>query len=209
MITRRLGQSDIPEAAGIIRRGGLVAVPTETVYGLAADGLNERAVRKIYEVKGRPETKPISLLISGIQDAGWFCADIPEAAFLLAEMFWPGPLTMVFRKRASVPDVVTAGGNTVGVRCPDHLLTLELIRQSGVPLAAPSANLSGKPSPKTAADVLRAFDGTIEAVLDGGTCSVGVESTILDLTARPPKILRLGGLAAEEVARVIHIEGAK
>ena len=209
MITRRLGQSDIPEAAGIIRSGGLVAVPTETVYGLAANGLDERAVRRIYEVKERPGTKPISFLVSGIQDAGRFCADIPETAILLAETFWPGPLTMVFQKRETVPAVVTAGGYTVGVRCPDHPLTLELLRQTGVPLAAPSANLSGKPSPRTARDVLRVFDGKIEAVLDGGTCSVGVASTILDLTARPPKILRLGGLSAEEIARVIHIEGTR
>ena len=136
-------------AGEIIVRGGLVGVPTETVYGLAADGLNAAAVEKIYEVKNRPETKPISLLVAGMTQVQKFCADIPVLAHTLAAAFWPGPLTMVLKKRENVPEIVTAGGETVGVRCPDHPLTLALIAETGCPLAAPSANLSGMASPKS------------------------------------------------------------
>ena len=203
MQTLLITDDDMTPAAGIIENGGLVGVPTETVYGLAANGLDETAVVKIYEVKGRPETKPISLLVSGMSDVEKFCRDIPQAAYRLAEKFWPGPLTMVLLKRDNVPSVVTAGGDTVGVRCPDHPRTLKLIACSGRPLAAPSANLSGQPSPKAAADVLKVFDGKIEAVIDGGPCAVGVESTILDLTSQPPRILRQGGLAREAIEQVL------
>jgi L-threonylcarbamoyladenylate synthase len=190
-------------AAGIIRNGGIVGVPTETVYGLAANGLDASAVEKLYDVKGRPETKPISLLVTGMADAGMFCRDIPDLAYRLAERFWPGPLTIILRKKDKVPDIVTAGGGTVGVRCPDHPKTLELIRLAGVPLAAPSANLSGEPSLKAAADVLKVFGGKIDAVIDGGPCAGGIESTILDLTVTPPKILRQGGLSAEAIDSVL------
>lgn len=209
MKTEIFGKNDIAAAAEIIIDGGLLAVPTETVYGLAANGLNRDAVMKIYEVKGRPETKPISLLVSGMADVEKFCKDIPEEAFVLAKYFWPGPLTMILKKRESVPDIVTAGGNTIGVRCPDHALTLGVIAQAGVPLAAPSANSSGEPSPKKAQDVLKYFDGKIEGVMDGGKCAVGIESTILDLTVRPFRILRHGGLQQEEIESVIHIEVIK
>ena len=161
-------KTDIALAAEIIKTGGLVGVPTETVYGLACDGLNALAVERIYEVKGRPETKPISLLVSGMDDVEKFCVNIPKRAYALAECFWPGPLTMILKKRGNVPDTVTAGGNSVGVRCPAHALTLALIKLSGVPLAAPSANLSGMPSPKNADSVLGYFDGKIECVIDGG-----------------------------------------
>lgn len=191
-------------AADIIKNGGLVAVPTETVYGLAANGLDAAAVEKIYDVKNRPETKPISLLVSGMTDVEKFCRDIPEAAYILAEAFWPGPLTMVLFKNSSVPDVVTAGGATVGVRCPDHPKTLALIRLAGVPLAAPSANLSGQPSPKNVSDVLKVFDGKIDAAIDGGTCTVGIESTILDLTVTPPRILRQGGLGKDKLEAALN-----
>lgn len=190
-------------AAEIIRKGGLVGVPTETVYGLAANGLDEGAVQKIYDVKNRPETKPISLLVTGMTDVEKFCRDIPASAYILAEKFWPGPLTLVLRRNENVPDIVTAGGDTVGVRCPDHDKTLQLIRLAGVPLAAPSANLSGEPSPKTADDVLRVFDGKIEAVIDGGRCAVGVESTIVDLTSGTIKILRMGGLPKESIEKAL------
>ncbi len=190
-------------AADIIVRGGLVAVPTETVYGLAANGLDPEAVARIYDVKGRPEAKPISLLVSGFSAVEKLCADIPERACLLAETFWPGPLTMILKKRQIVPDIVTSGGLTVGVRCPAHPLTLELISACGRPLAAPSANISGMPSPKNAQDVLRTFSGRIDAVIDGGECSVGIESTIVDLTADAPRILRQGGLARENIEEII------
>ncbi len=203
MTTLLITDDNMAPAAGIIQNGGLVGVPTETVYGLAANGLDASAVEKIYAVKGRPETKPISLLVTGMGDAEMFCRDIPDLAYRLAERFWPGPLTMVLRKKENVPDIVTAGGDTVGVRCPDHAKTLGLIGLAGVPLAAPSANLSGGPSPKSAADVLKVFDGKIDAVIDGGPCTVGIESTILDLTSKPPRILRQGGLPAEAIKGVL------
>jgi len=197
---------DVAPAAEILSAGGLVGVPTETVYGLAANALNAAAVGKIYEVKGRPEVKPVSLLIPDLQTAGRFCRDIPEAARALAAAFWPGPLTMILYRRDSVPDIVTAGGDTVGVRCPAHEKTLELLRLSGLPLAAPSANTSGCPSPKTAADVLSYFDGKIDCVIDGGECSVGVESTIVDMTCDPPRILRRGGLPGADIERVLGVK---
>jgi L-threonylcarbamoyladenylate synthase len=201
--TLLITDNDMTPAAEIIKSGGLVAVPTETVYGLAANGLDGNAVMKIYEVKNRPETKPISLLVSGMADAEKFCREIPDAAYLLAEKFWPGPLTMVLKKRGSVPDIVTAGGDTVGVRCPDHPKTLALIQLAGVPLAAPSANLSGAPSPKNVDDVLKVFDGKIDGAVDGGPCTVGIESTIVDLTVSPARILRQGGLAREAIENVV------
>lgn len=203
MKTLLITDNDMTPAAEIIKSGGLVAVPTETVYGLAANGLDGNAVMKIYEVKNRPETKPISLLVSGMADAEKFCREIPDAAYLLAEKFWPGPLTMVLKKRGSVPDIVTAGGDTVGVRCPDHPKTLALIQLAGVPLAAPSANLSGAPSPKNVDDVLKVFDGKIDGAVDGGPCTVGIESTIVDLTVSPARILRQGGLAREAIENVV------
>lgn len=186
-------------APEIIKNGGLVAVPTETVYGLAASGLDSDAVAKIYEVKNRPEVKPISLLVSGMEDVEKFCKDIPKEAYIMAEKFWPGPLTMILWRKPTVPDIVTSGGETVGVRCPDHKVTLDIIRKAGVPLAAPSANLSGCPSPKNLEQVLEYFDGKIECAVDGGECSVGIESTIVDMTQEIPKILRMGGLSKERI----------
>ena len=203
MQTLLITGNNITPAAEIIKNGGLVGVPTETVYGLAANGLDALAVQKIYDVKGRPETKPINLLVSGMADVEKFCRDIPDAAYRLAEKFWPGPLTIVMKKKDNVPDVVTAGGDTVGVRCPDHLKTLELIRLAAVPLAAPSANLSGRPSLKSADEVLKIFDGKIDAVIDGGQCSVGIESTIIGLTGGEAVLFRQGGLAADEIESVL------
>lgn len=209
MKTLVINNGDIGKAAEFILAGGLVGVPTETVYGLAANGLDSSAVEKIYEVKGRPETKPISLLVSCIDDAEKFCSEIPEDARRLAEAFWPGPLTMILKKSAAVPDIVTAGGGTVGIRCPAHNLTLELLKRAGVPLATPSANISGMESPKNAAKVLEYFDGKIECVIDGGDCSVGIESTIVDMTSYPYRILRLGGLSAESIMKDTGIEVLK
>lgn len=199
MNTLFITDNDMTPAAAILKSGGLVAVPTETVYGLAANGLDGAAVEKIYQVKNRPEKKPISLLVSGMDDVRRFCRDIPEDAYILAEAFWPGPLTMVLWKDEIVPDIVTAGGDTVGVRCPDHPKALALIRLAGVPLAAPSANISGQPSPKAVAEVMRVFDGKIGAAIDGGPCAVGIESTVLDLTSVPLVILRQGGLPKEAI----------
>ena len=196
----------ISRAAEIILSGGLCAVPTETVYGLAANGLDSGAVARIYEVKGRPETKPISLLVSGADCLPLFCRDVPEYARMLAEAFWPGPLTMILPRSDKVPDIVTAGGDTVGVRCPDHKMTLELLRVCGVPLATPSANISGLPSPKDAGSVLEYFDGKIQCLIDGGKCRVGVESTIVDLTGPVPRILRRGGLSPRRIGKTLHCE---
>jgi L-threonylcarbamoyladenylate synthase len=208
MKTTVITGEDISFAVDTIKNGGLVAVPTETVYGLAADGMNEKAVAMIYEVKGRPETKPINLLVQSMEQAEKFCIDISPKAYLLAEKFWPGPLTMIFKKQSVVPDIVTAGGDTVGVRCPCHEKTLNLIRLTDCPLATPSANFSGMPSPKSADQVLGYFDGKIPCLIDGGECAVGVESTILDMTGPQVRILRRGGLekAAIEAALGEKIE---
>ena len=199
-------KDDYLKAAELLKLGKLVAVPTETVYGLAANGLDHDAVSEIYEVKGRPETKPINLLISSMEDVEQFCMDIPEEAYKLAEAFWPGPLTMILKKKSNVPEIVTAGGKTVGVRCPAHEMTLSLIRETHLPLATPSANISGKPSPKNVQQVLEYFDGKIPCVIDGGQCSVGVESTIIDMTSKPFKVLRLGGLSIERIREKTGIE---
>lgn len=188
------------ELVGIMRGGGLVAVPTETVYGLAGDGLDEKAVAEIYEVKGRPEVKPLSLMVHDAASMERYCENVPPQAYTLAKKFWPGPLTIVMKAKPCVPEIVRAGGETVGLRCPDHPLTLELLEKSGVPFAAPSANPSGEPSPKNADSVLKYFDGKIDAVLDGGECGIGCESTLIDLSRTPYRILRQGALPADEIA---------
>lgn len=199
METKRITENT-EEAAGIIRRGGLVAVPTETVYGLAGNGLNESAVREIYEVKGRPAIKPLSLMVPDESAMEQYCEDVPRQAYALAQSFWPGPLTIVLKAKKTIPSIVLAGGETVGLRCPDHPLTLSLLRQCGLPLAAPSANPSGEASPKTAEQVLSYFDGKIDAVIDGGPCGVGRESTLIDLSRAPYRILREGALPPETIA---------
>ena len=188
------------ELVGIMRGGGLVAVPTETVYGLAGNGLDEKAVAEIYEVKGRPEVKPLSLMVHDAASMERYCENVPPQAYTLAKKFWPGPLTIVMKAKPCVPEIVRAGGETVGLRCPDHPLTLELLEKSGVPFAAPSANPSGEPSPKNADSVLKYFDGKIDAVLDGGECGIGSESTLIDLSRTPYRILRQGALPADEIA---------
>lgn len=196
------------ELVGIMRGGGLIAVPTETVYGLAGNGLDEKAVAEIYEVKGRPEVKPLSLMVHDAASMERYCENVPPQAYTLAKKFWPGPLTIVMKAKPCVPEIVRAGGETVGLRCPDHPLTLELLEKSGVPFAAPSANPSGEPSPKNADSVLKYFDGKIDAVLDGGECGIGCESTLIDLSRTPYRILRQGALPAEEIADAL-VDGMK
>ena len=198
-----------PSAAGIGRAGALlaagqvVAIPTETVFGLAANALDEQAVLRIFQAKGRPQDNP---LILHVPDAGWlerYCREVPEVAYLLAEKFWPGPLTMILPGKDIVPGRTTGGLSTVGVRCPDHAVTRAIIREAGVPVAAPSGNTSGRPSPTSASDMLEDMDGKIDGIVDGGACRVGVESTIIDLTVSPPQLLRPGGLPLEELRQVL------
>ena len=203
MNTLYLTSDDVQQAASLLRQGKLVALPTETVYGLAADATQEDAVQANYDAKGRPETKPLNVLVDGMAMVETVCRDIPADAYQLADAFWPGPLTMILWGNSALPSIVPAGGGTQGVRCPNHPDTLAVIKALGRPLACPSANLSGQPSPKSADDVLAQLGGNIDAVLDGGPCSVGVESTILDLTATPYRILRQGGLGREEIEAVL------
>ena len=191
------------EAAEIIKTGGLVAVPTETVYGLAGNGLDEEAVKQIYEVKGRPQVKPLSLMVPGAEAMDRYCEDVPQGARLLAERFWPGPLTIVLKAKDFIPSIVLAGGDTVGLRCPDHPMTLELLKKAGVPFAAPSANPSGEESPKTAQKVWDYFSGKIEGIIDGGECGIGRESTIISMVQKPYRILRQGALDEKEIASAL------
>lgn len=203
METKYLTEQKLQQAAQILKRGGLLGIPTETVYGLGANGLNEAAVANIFKAKGRPQDNP---LILHIPDAGWldrYCTDIPPSAYTLASTFWPGPMTMILKRKPIVPDVVTAGLDTVGMRCPDHTLCRKIIAAADVPVAAPSGNTSGRPSPTTAAHMLEDMDGKIDAIMEGGACSVGVESTIIDLTCTPPRLLRPGGVTLEQLRDVL------
>lgn len=206
METKRLSASapnTAEIAANLIKSGDLVAIPTETVYGLGADGLNPDAVAKIFIAKGRPQDNPLILHISCPEEMERFCHSIPASAYALAKAFWPGPLTLVLPARDIVPKCTTAGLPTVAVRCPDNDITRQIIRLSGVPIAAPSANLSGKPSTTTADHVLHDHNGKIAAVVDGGPCRVGVESTIVDLTEEHPRLLRPGGITPEQLLEVL------
>lgn len=190
----------IKRAAGLIRSGALVAFPTETVYGLGANGLNGQAVLRIFEAKGRPADNPLILHVSRFQDVlPLIDGPLPDHARRLADAFWPGPLTMVLPRSNLVPDAVTAGLNTVAVRMPSHLAARMLIESAGVPVAAPSANRSGRPSPTRAEHVLEDMDGRIDMVLDGGPCEVGLESTVVDMTGELPRILRPGGVTPEMI----------
>lgn len=203
MQTKRLSSHDIAAASEILRRGGLLGIPTETVYGLGANGLNSEAVSRIFQAKGRPQDNP---LILHVPCADWlerYCTDIPDTAYLLANRFWPGPLTMILRRKPVVPDAVTAGLDTVGMRCPAHPVCRTIIAAADVPVAAPSGNTSGRPSPTNAADMLEDMDGKIDGIVDGGPCSVGVESTIIDLTEQPPRLLRPGGITLEQLRDVL------
>ena len=196
-------QEDVQRAGEILRRGGIVAIPTETVYGLAADATSGQAVSKIFEAKGRPQDNPLIVHIASLEDLPPLVEQVPPMAEKLAQSFWPGPLTMVFRKSPRVPQEITAGLETVAIRMPQHPAARDVIRAAGVPLAAPSANRSGKPSPTTAHHVMEDMKGRIEAVLDGGECSVGVESTVVDMTGEVPRILRPGAITQKQLKRVL------
>ena len=194
-------------AAEIIRKGGLVAVPTETVYGLAGNGLNEQAVAEIYRVKGRPEVKPLSLMVHDAGAMERYCQNVPATAYALAEKFWPGPLTMIFPKSDVIPQATSGGLDTVAVRMPRSPAARAIIDACGFPLAAPSANLSGSPSPTTARHVLRDMDGRIPLIIDGGECDCGVESTVLCFPAADRvRILRPGGVTAEMLSELCSVD---
>ena len=190
-------------AADLLGAGDLVAIPTETVYGLGANGLNPDAVAKIFAAKGRPQDNPLILHIADPVQMEDICHSIPDAAYRLAEAFWPGPLTMVLPAKDIVPKCTTAGLPTVAVRCPDCEITREIIRLANVPVAAPSANISGKPSTTTAQHVYDDHQGKIPLIVDGGACRVGVESTIVDLTEDRPRLLRPGGITPEQLIAVL------
>ncbi|MGE5416763.1 MAG: L-threonylcarbamoyladenylate synthase [Acidobacteriota bacterium] len=193
----------IEQAALIIKQGDLVAFPTDTVYGLGADALNETAVQKIFAAKGRPQDNPLILLVSSWEQACDYVRDIPDEAHALVEKFWPGPLTLVLPARETVPDIIRAGLAQVGVRMPSHKAALALIEKAGVPLAAPSANVSGRPSPTSAEHVKYDLDGRIAAILDGGSTRLGIESTLLDMTSQPYRILRSGAITIEDLEQSI------
>jgi L-threonylcarbamoyladenylate synthase len=193
----------IAEAAAVIRAGQLVAFPTETVYGLGADGLNPTAMSQIYTVKGRPPDNPLILHLASQDQLPVVAATVPAIAHILMQAFWPGPLTLVLPKTALVPDLATAGLTTVAVRMPSHPIALALIQASDTPLAAPSANRSGRPSPTTAQHVFDDMNGSIPLILDGGPTAIGVESTVLDVTCSPPLLLRPGGIPREALEALI------
>ncbi len=193
----------IRQAASLLAAGELVAFPTETVYGLGANALDADAVAKIFLAKGRPSTNPVIVHIADVDSVGMVTAAWPQVAVKLAEQFWPGPLTLVLPRNPRIPDIVTAGGETVGVRCPDHTIARALIRAAGVPIAAPSANRSMELSPTRAEHVWQALDGRIAAILDGGPCRGGIESTVLDLSEAVPRLLRPGLISLAMLEAVI------
>lgn len=193
----------IRQAASLLAAGELVAFPTETVYGLGANALDADAVAKIFLAKGRPSTNPVIVHIADVDSVGMVTATWPEVAAKLAEQFWPGPLTLVLPRNPRIPDIVTAGGETVGVRCPNNIIARALIRAAGVPVAAPSANRSMELSPTRAEHVLSALDGRIAAILDGGPCRGGIESTVLDLSEAVPRLLRPGLISLAMLEAVI------
>lgn len=193
----------IRKAAKIIKSGNLVAFPTETVYGLGANALDSKAVKKIFLAKGRPSDNPLIVHISDIADLGILSDDIPKAAFDLIERFWPGPLTLVLKKSNIVPRIVTGGLDTVAIRMPKSKIATSLIAQSGTPIAAPSANVAGRPSPTIAQHVIEDLSGKISLILDGGPTKIGIESTVIDLSKKTPMLLRPGGITLEQLQKVL------
>ncbi len=206
MKTLHLNSQDkkaIETAAGILRNGGLVAIPTETVYGLAANALDGEAVKKIFVAKGRPSDNPLIVHVSSLEEIEPLVETVDPRIYALAEKYWPGPLTVILKKSALIPDEVSAGLDTVAIRMPSHECARQIISESGVPLAAPSANASGRPSPTKAEHVVEDLDGRIDAVIDGGESNVGVESTVITLVTDPPTLLRPGGVTPEQLEAVL------
>jgi L-threonylcarbamoyladenylate synthase len=205
-----LDKNIIEEAGTVIREGGLVAFPTETVYGLGANALDEEAVKKIFVAKGRPQDNPLIVHVADF-DLEPLVKNIPEVAVKLMESFWPGPLTIILEKSELIPDVTSAGLSSVGIRMPSNNISRELIRAAGVPIAAPSANISGRPSPTEASRCVEDLEGRVDFILGGGSCQVGLESTIVDCTSSPPCVLRPGGVTLDMLRKVdsaIYIDPA-
>lgn len=199
---KHIDRNLILEAGKIIQKGGLVAFPTETVYGLGADGLNEEAVKKIYQAKGRPIDNPLILHISSMEDIYPLVKEISNLAYKIIDKFWPGPLTIVLKKSNIVPQIITAGLDTVAIRMPNHPIAQEFISQAKRPIAAPSANISGRPSPTLAKHVIEDMEGKIDMIIDGGKTGIGLESTVLDLSGKKPMILRPGGVTYEDLKTI-------
>jgi L-threonylcarbamoyladenylate synthase len=199
----KLNSTEVNKAAELIKAGGTVAFPTETVYGLGADALNPSAVEKIFKAKNRPPDNPLIVHVSSKDMLRIVARDIPETAFRLMDSFWPGPLTLILKRTDVVPDITTGGLDTIAVRMPANDLALAFIREAGVPIAAPSANTSGRPSPTKAEHVIKDMDGRIDALILGEDSRIGMESTVLDLTVTPPALLRPGGLSLEEIIECI------
>ena len=196
-------KEEIKKAADVLKNGGLVGIPTETVYGLGANALDEEAVKSVFVAKGRPQDNPLIVHISDFDEIYDLVEEVPESAKKLAEKYWPGPMTIILKKSDKIPDVVSAGLDTVAIRLPEHEIARAIIRQAGVPIAAPSANVSGSPSPTSAQNVFEDMNGKIPLIVDGGECTVGVESTVVTLVKDKPKILRPGGITPEEISEVL------
>ena len=199
----KIEEKSIEEAANIIKNGGLVAFPTETVYGLGANGLDEDAVSKIFKAKGRPQDNPLILHVHSMEQIRDLVIEIPEIAIKVMEEFWPGPLTILFKRSNKVPDIITAGLDTVALRMPKNDIALGIIKASNCPIAAPSANISGRPSPTSSAHVIQDLMGKVDMIIDGGMTGIGLESTVLDLSGDIPMILRPGGVTLEELRKII------
>lgn len=195
----------LQEAADCLRSGGLAAIPTETVYGLAGNALDAEASKKIYAAKGRPQDNPLIVHISDLSQWAPLVTEIPESALQLAHAYWPGPMTIILKRSDRIPTATSGGLDTVAVRMPEHPIAREIITRAGVPLAAPSANTSGRPSPTRAEHVYEDLNGKIDYIIDGGECSVGVESTVITLVGGTPRILRPGGITPEMVRAVLGV----
>lgn len=199
----RIERDKLAFAAEVLRNGGLVAFPTETVYGLGANALNESAVTGIFKAKGRPSDNPLIVHIGKAHDVDRLVSDLPLRATALMDAFWPGPLTLVMPRSGIIPAIITAGLETVAIRMPSHPIALALLEMSGVPVAAPSANTSGRPSPTRAEHVIEDLSGKVDVIIDGGSVAVGLESTVLDITSHPPAILRPGGITLEQLKTIL------
>ncbi len=196
-------ESKLDPAAQVLKSGGLVAFPTETVYGLGANAFDAQAVENIFKAKGRPSDNPLIVHIADIRTIDTLACTVPRVVPLLVDTFWPGPLTLVMPKSERIPSIITAGLDTVGIRMPSHPIALALINKAGIPIAAPSANSSGRPSPTLSKHVIEDLSGKVDIIIDGGSTNVGVESTVLDTTVEPPIVLRPGGVTLEQLQRLL------